>query len=216
LTAEDVEAALQEVAGKDPGHTFSGDVTGSGDHTDLGDASVALTIAADAVENSMIADDAVDSDQIADGAIDTAHIGDDQVTEDKIADNALTGTVMGNVADANVIGGVPVLHRVDIAGGAAGDTDVTLTHKERVIDVWAVHTAAGEASDTIQVKNGANAITDAMDWSGVDTVVVRAGQIDDAQHEIAAGGTLRVTTTDDDGGSDVGAGVVYVLALRVA
>lgn len=49
ITATEVEAALQELAAKDPGHTFTGDVTGTGDHTNLGAASVALTIAADAV-----------------------------------------------------------------------------------------------------------------------------------------------------------------------
>lgn len=49
ITATEVEAALQELATKDPGHTFTGDVTGTGDHTNLGAASVALTIANDAV-----------------------------------------------------------------------------------------------------------------------------------------------------------------------
>lgn len=132
--------------------------------------------------------------------------------------NTLEGTTVANVANANVIGGLPVLHRINIAGGAAGNTDVVLTHKTRVLDVWAVHTGgAGEAGDTIRVHNGAaGAITDAMDWSGADTALVRAANIDDAQHEIAAGGTLRVTTTDADAGNDVGAGVVYVLGIRVA
>lgn len=131
--------------------------------------------------------------------------------------NTLEGTVMANVANANVIGGIPVLHRINIAGGAAGNTDVVLTHKTRVIDVWAVHTGgAGEANDTIQVFNGANAISDAMSWAGADTALVRAAAINDANHEVAAGGTLRVTTTDDDAGGDVGAGIVYVLGIRVA
>ncbi len=34
--------------------------------------------------------------------------------------------------------------------------------------------------------------------------------------EIAAAGTLRITTVDDDSGSDVGAGIVYILAIPVA
>lgn len=54
ITATEVEAALQELAGKDPGHTFTGDVAGTGDHTNLGTASVELTIAADAVDDTMI------------------------------------------------------------------------------------------------------------------------------------------------------------------
>ncbi len=130
--------------------------------------------------------------------------------------SGLKGTHVDEVAEDNVIGGLPVLHVVEITGGAAGNDEVTLTHKTRIIDVWAVHTGgAGEASDTLQVLNGGDAITDAMDWGGADTVVVRAGEINDANHEIAAGGTLRVTTTDDDGGGDVGAGLVYVLGIRV-
>ncbi len=135
----------------------------------------------------------------------------------QLAAGSLVGTVVANVADANQIGGIPVLHRINIAGGAAGNTDVVLTHKTRVIDVWAVHTGgAGETADTIRVFNGAAAITDAMSWAGADKAVVRAGEIDDASHEIAAGGTLRVTTTDADTGGDVGAGIVYVLGIRVA
>jgi len=66
------------------------------------------------------------------------------------------------------------------------------------------------------VFNGAAAITNAMDWKDGDKVIVRAGEIDDTAHEVAAGGTLKVTTTDSDAGGDVGAGVVYVLGIRVA
>lgn len=131
--------------------------------------------------------------------------------------NTLEGTVVANGADSNVIGTIPLIFRIPIVGGAAGNTDVVSTHKVRVLDAWAVHTAgAGEANDTIQVFNGAGAISDAMAWSGADTVIVRAASINDANHEVAAGGTLRVTTTDADAGNDVGAGIVYVLAERVA
>jgi len=144
-----------------------------------------------------------------------------KVTEAKIEAGAagagISGTVIKFAADANVIGAVPVLHRIAVDGGAAENVDVVLTHKTRIIEVWAVHTGgAGDTSDTLQVKNGTSAITNAMDWSGADKAVVRCGEIDDAAHEIAAGGTLRVTTVDGDGGDNVGAGVVYVLGLRIA
>lgn len=125
---------------------------------------------------------------------------------------SLTGAHMGTVADDNVIGGIPVVHRIDIADGA-GDTDVTLTHKTRVIDAWAVKTAAnGGAGDTVQVKNSATAITDALDLNVSDTAIVRAGTISDASHEIAAAGTLRVTAAN----ATNNACTVYVLGLRVA
>lgn len=155
------------------------------------------------------------------GALGAGTVGDvnlavGAVSVTKLANAILTGLKVATVADANTAGGLPVVHRIAIAGGAAGNTDVVLDHKTRVIDVWAVLGGAGEAGDTIQVLAGAAAITDAMSWAGADKAVVRAGEIDDAAHEIAAGGTLRVTTTDADAGADVAPGVVYVLGIRVA
>lgn len=129
----------------------------------------------------------------------------------------LDGRHFATVANDQTIGGATIIFPIAIAGGAAGNTDITITQKIRVVDAWAVHTGgAGEASDTIQVLNVGNAITDAMDWSGADTALVRASQINDANHTISSGGTLRVTTTDNDAGNDVGAGIVYVLAIPSA
>ena len=56
----------------------------------------------------------------------------------EIAAASLDGTIAKVVANANVIGGVPVVHRIDITAGALGDTDVILTHKTRVIDAWLI------------------------------------------------------------------------------
>lgn len=125
----------------------------------------------------------------------------------------LDGADAKDVANANVVGGVPVLHRVNLAAGANGDTDVVLTHKTRVVDAWLVLTGAGVASAVYTVKNGATAITDGMAASGADKALVRCATIDDAAHEIAAAGTLRVTGS---GGATQPAAVVYVLGVRVA
>lgn len=124
----------------------------------------------------------------------------------------LDGTAAKVVADDNVIGGIPVIHRIDITAGALGDTDVTLTHKTRITDAWLILRGAGVATTTLQVKNGANAITDAMAASGSDTALVRAATIDDAYHEIAAAGTLRVTSATGATQPDA---TVYVLGIRV-
>ena len=62
-----------------------------------------------------------------------------------------------------------------------------------VLDVHCFATAAGGAGDTIQVGNGANAITNAMDLNVGDTTLVRAANIDVAFNSIADGGVLRVT-----------------------
>jgi hypothetical protein len=116
-------------------------------------------------------------------------------------------------ADKNPIGAFEVVHRIDVADAATGDVDVTLTHKTRVIDVMVVKTGgAGAAGNTYQVKNGANAITNAIDGNVADKALRWAGEIDDAQHEIAANGTLRVTRTKVGGNA---ACIVYVKGIRV-
>lgn len=120
----------------------------------------------------------------------------------------ISGSSVSNVANVNTVGGVPVLFRITSA--ATGDIDVVMDHKVRVIDAWIVNTAAGGAGDTITVKNGANAITDAMDANKADTTITRATQINDANHEIAAAGTLRITNASD------APTIVYVSAIRVA
>ena len=73
-----------------------------------GDATVsdsgALTIANDAVEQSMIADDAVGADQLASNAVVTASIVDDNVTTAKIADlNVTTAKIANNAVTAGKI-----------------------------------------------------------------------------------------------------------------
>jgi hypothetical protein len=126
-----------------------------------------------------------------------------------LAANAQTGGNVAVIADAPVIGGLPVLFPV-LATTLTGDVDITSTHKIRVVDVWCVATAAGGAGDTIIVKNGATAITNAIDLNVSDKVIVRAGTIDDAAADVAAAGTIRVS-----GASGVNA-QVYILAHRVA
>ena len=130
-----------------------------------------------------------------------------------LVDSCLESTDCANISDNGTQGGISTLFVIDVDGGAAGDDDITLADKIRIVDVWCVHYGgAGEASDTIQVTDGSNnAITDAMDWSGADKTVVRAGEIDDANYVLASGTTLRVKTTDDDSGTDVGAGKVFIL-----
>lgn len=114
--------------------------------------------------------------------------------------------------DKNKIGAFAVVHRINIAAGSNADTDVVLTDKTRVTGALVVLTGAGVTSAVLTVKNGANAITDGMAASGADQALTRAATIDDAQHEIAPGGTLRVTGS---GGASQPAAVVYVTGIRV-
>lgn len=119
----------------------------------------------------------------------------------------LVSTLEGGQAP-NLAPTIPQIVRVT-AAALTGDVDVILKKKMRVIDAWCVHTAGAGAGDTIQIKETANAITDAMDLNVADEAVVRAGTIDDAEHDIPAGGTLRIT-----GASAVDA-EVYVQLIEV-
>jgi hypothetical protein len=127
-----------------------------------------------------------------------------QVIEDVAVDITQT--------DNNTLGSMPVLHRFALAAGALADTDIVLVNRTRVIDAWLVLAGAGVATTTLQVKNGATAITDAMAASGSVKALVRCATIDTAQHEVAAGGTLRVTSAT---GASQPAAIVYVLGVQV-
>jgi hypothetical protein len=140
-------------------------------------------------------------------------IATDAIGEDRLTANELTGRVMANVANANVIGGAVVLFRIDVADASA-NTDVVVTNKIRVLDAWGLNTgiAAHATADTWQVKNGATAISDAVAKTATVNAVKRIATIDPAAHEIAAAGTLRIAAVK----STNAAVTVYVLAIRVA
>ena len=155
------------------------------------------------------------STKIRSASILTAHLANLAVTAAKIAANTITADKLAYAGDDGPNGTFVV--RLVVAAGAAADVTYTATFPFRVIDVWAVHTGgAGEASDTLTIKNGSSAITNALDWSGADKAVVRAAEIDDAQHELQADDELTASPADNDAGDDVGAGVVYVLCERIA
>ncbi len=117
--------------------------------------------------------------------------------------------VPGQVEDKT--GGTPILYFFNIPD-TAGNYDITVKEKIRVIDAWGVNLAAGHATDdTWQVKNGTDAITDAVAKTATDKAIKSAETIDKAHHEVDAGGTLRVTASKDTNC----AVAVYVLAIRV-
>ena len=157
---------------------------------------------------------AAGSISLAAGEIATADLASNAVTQVKIAEASLDGTIAKVVANANLIGGVPVLHRITVSGTGKAPMDIPLTHKERVIDAWLVLTGTGVTGGSITIGNAGNNITDAMAATGSDMAIVRAGTIDDAYHEIAAGGALRITPAAT--GDNAAPCIVYVLAVRVA
>jgi len=157
----------------------------------------------------------IDATALASNAVTTTKILAANVTEAKLevgaAGAGITGLVTKFSAANNVIGAIPVLHRVTVVAGANANTDVTLTHKTRIIDVW-VRPSTSVTSATLQVKNVTNAVTDAM-VAAVANTVVRCASIDPTYQDIAAGTVLRVTGA---GGATQPDADVYILGLRVA
>lgn len=157
----------------------------------------------------------VSAANIAADAVETAKILNANVTLAKMAAESVDGAKVAESADAAVLGAVPLLYHYRIPDvGAPTDYDIVVTSKVRVVDAWILNTgiAAHGANDTIQFKNGANAITNAIAKTAATDIIVRAGTIDDARADIADGGTLRITATK---ATNI-ACEAYVLAYRIA
>ena len=81
--------------------------------------------------------------------------------------------------------------------------------KYRILDAWSVATSGDGGS--WKLTDGSNDISDTITVTGSDKTIDRAGTIDDAYHEIAAGGSL--SAVGDGANADC---EVYVLCMRVA
>ena len=152
---------------------------------------------------------------LAANAVETAKILNANVTLAKLAAESVDGSKVAENANASVIGAVPLLYHHTIPDvGAPTDYDIVVTSKIRVVDAWIVNTgiAAHAANDTIQFKNGANAITNAIAKTAAVDALIRAATIDDSRMDIADGGTLRITATK---ATNI-ACEAYVLAYRLA
>lgn len=130
--------------------------------------------------------------------------------------NLLTGVMSKRTNTGGTTGLIPLLYVFETAGAATESESVVVDRAIRVVDAHVVLKGAGTTSDTFQILNGTNAISDTVSVASAgDKDVVRVGELDDAYHEIAAAGTLKVTATDG-GSSDVPAMVIYVLAYAIA
>jgi hypothetical protein len=98
------------------------------------------------------------------------------------------------VTDSSLEPQIPTVITVPVPDAATGDIDLVLATKFEVIDVICQKQGGAGAGNTVTVKNGANAISDAIACA-TDTAITRAGTINDANSTIAAGGTLRLSCT---------------------
>lgn len=112
----------------------------------------------------------------------------------------LDGASVGNVALGTQTGGLELVFPIAVTGGATANYDVEMTRDIQVTRVIFQFNGAGDTSDTIQVLNTSDAITEAFDGDQIDTASLPAGTINDANATVEAGEILRVTQTDAAGG----------------
>ena len=142
-----------------------------------------------------------------------------EVTAPKLSSNAFSGTILANATTFSADNTAPTLVSPLVVPFAFADgtstISVTMPYKVRVINVSHLKVAANAGgNNTVQVFNGASAITGAIVASGNDQVLQTTGfSIDDAQMDVAAAGLLKVTSTKVGTNS---ACIVYVTVLRVA
>jgi hypothetical protein len=103
---------------------------------------------------------------------------------------------------------------LDIADAASDDYDVQADDTIEIVDVVVIKNGAG-AGNTVQVKNGATAITDAI-AAAVDKAITRAGTIDRAQSTIATTGTLRISVAKAAGSAAMRVLVYYLIKSTAA
>lgn len=102
-----------------------------------------------------------------------------------------------NVSDSQTGVGSLVGYTFSIADAADADYDRVIAEKFEVLYVIVQKRGgAGGASATVTVKNGTDAITDAIDINDADKVISLVGTIDDAFSTVAAAGTLRCSVVD--------------------
>ena len=156
---------------------------------------------------------------LASNAIGTSQIAAGAVIESKLVPGSavagITGLAAKFVADANVIGGIPVVHTIAVAD-ASGNTDVVFTHKTKILKAWFKNKgiAAHNTADTIRLISGTgtNYICAATPKTDVVNAVIDIATLIEAYDTVAAGGTLRIAAVKDTNA----AAEVYILGVRVA
>lgn len=168
-----------------------------------------VQLGANGVELDLKANDGlqITSNELA-AKVDDSTVEIDSSNGIQAKDGGLTPAKTANYTAA--AGAIPLIFSATLSGGSTVSIfSSNAPYKFRVIDAWSVATSADGGSWT--VDDGTTAITDAVTVTGTDKTVNRAGTIDDAEHEIAASGSLRVV--GDGANADC---IVYVQCMRVS
>jgi hypothetical protein len=142
-----------------------------------------------------------------------------EVTAPKLEANAFDGAIVANTTPVAPSGtSAPVMPLVVIlnTADAAGDTTYVLPFKCRIINVAAhkVAAATGASTNTVVLKNGANAVSSVMSFNNqARGVVVNTTTVDDTYSTFAAGSNATLTVVKGGGNAEF---AVVVTLVRVA
>lgn len=128
-----------------------------------------------------------------------------------VANNGLSGLKFANQSTSSGTPGTGniVFQATLVAGNTVTIHNANAPFKYRVIDAWSIATSAD--GGTWKLDNGTNDITNAVTVTGADKTRNAVGTLDDAYHEIASSGTLRVV-----GDGALADCIVYISVVRVA
>jgi hypothetical protein len=161
------------------------------------------------IRNRFIKNAVITSDKLVAGTIVAASLADGILTGAKAATTATT-PAGGTTAPA-----LPVVVLLNTAD-AAGDTTYVLPYKCAVVGVSAqkINAATGAFTNTVVLKNGANAVSSVMSFNNQPRgTVVNTTLIDDTYSTFTAGSNLTLTVVKAGGNAEFS---VIVTLVKVA
>lgn len=144
------------------------------------------------------------------GEVITEHLAAGAIKSSK---TATVATVAGAGTAQAVTPGIQSVVMMSIADAASAIYDFTLPFKCEVLDAQVIQVGAGNAGNSVTIKNAAGtAITNAMN-SSTDKGVSRPSTVDHANNSIAAGAVVKVDVVKAGGSAAV---EVYLTIVPVA
>lgn len=154
------------------------------------------------------------------GEVINEHLALGAITATKIAAGAIDGTKIATLTNGVGAGvavavtpGVQVVVGMSIADATSAIYNFTMPFKCEVLDAQVIQVGAGNAGNSVTIKNAAGtAITNAMNNTS-DKGVSRPTTIDHANNTIAAGAVVKVDVVKAGGAASV---EVYLTIVPVA
>lgn len=107
------------------------------------------------------------------------------------------GSKLAPTTADNIVAAVEAVHKFIIDGPSTGNHDIEIAQTFRVSHVVVNLRGAGDTDQTVEIKNNADNITDAISIDGPIFTVARNSLLDTTANLIGAGGILRATVTGE-------------------